>query len=69
MKTCYDEEEDILNIQIKEKGYWKSIELANGLIIDISKDWKIIGIEIPEASKIFKGDTRKVIEESMLISS
>ena len=55
----------VRHIQIKEKVYWKSLELDNGLIIDISRDWKILGIEIPKASKIFKGDTKKIIEENI----
>ena len=61
METWYDKEEDILNIQLKE-GYWKSIELPNGVIIDIAKDGTISGIEIMKASKIFSGDVKKVIQ-------
>ena len=60
--TTYDKEEDILNIQIKPEGYWKSIELPNGIIIDVAKDGNIIGIEILRASKVFSGDVKKVIE-------
>jgi len=62
MESWYDEEEDILGIQIQEKGYWKSIELPSGIVIDIAKDSKIIGIEILRASEVFSGDVRKVIE-------
>jgi len=62
MKSWYDKEEDILNVQIQEKGYWKSVELPNGIVIDISKDGNIIGIEIASASKIFSGDIKKVLE-------
>ncbi len=61
METWYDKDEDILNVQIRE-GYWKSIELPNGVIIDIAKDGKISGIEILNASKIFSGDVKKVIQ-------
>jgi len=61
METWYDKEEDILNVQIKQ-GYWKSIELPNGIIIDITKDGSISGIEILRASKVFSGDVKKVIE-------
>ena len=63
MESWYDKEEDILNIQLKE-GYWKSIELPNGVIIDISKDGSICAIEILKASKVFSGDTKKVIESA-----
>ncbi len=62
MESWYDQEEDILNIQLQDEGYWKSIELPNGIIIDVTKDGKIMGIEILKASNIFSGDVKKVIE-------
>lgn len=58
----YDKEADILGIQISSDKYWKSIELPNGIIIDISKKGLISGIEVLRASKIFSGDTKKVIK-------
>lgn len=68
METWYDKNEDILNIQIKE-GYWKSIELPNGVIIDVAKDGTISAIEILRASKIFSGDVRKVIEAAKRVNA
>ncbi len=35
MKQWYDKEEDIFNIQLKQSGYWKSIELPKGVVIDV----------------------------------
>ena len=64
MEQWYDSEEDMLGVRLQEKSYWKSIELPNGIILDISKDGSIIGMEIPKASKIFLGDVKKVIESS-----
>ena len=61
-KTWYDKEEDILSIRLEDKEYWKSIELPNGIILDISKEGSLIGIEILRASKVFSGDARKIIE-------
>ena len=58
----YDKEVDVLNIELQKKDYWKSVELANGVIIDIARDGSITGIEILRASEIFSGDTKKVIE-------
>jgi len=58
----YDKEEDILGIHIQDKEYWKSIELPNGIIIDVSMNGEIIGLEVLRASKIFSGDVKKVIE-------
>lgn len=69
MKKWYDEEEDIFNIQLEEKEYWKSIELPNGVIIDIAKDGSIMAIEILRASKVFSGDVRKVIETTPKVAA
>jgi uncharacterized protein YuzE len=58
----YDKEEDVFNIELTDGEYWKSIELPNGIVLDIDKDGKVSAIEILRASKIFSGDVRKVIE-------
>ena len=68
MESRYDKEEDILNVQLQEKGYWKSVELPNGIVIDITKEGNIMGIEILRASKIFSGDVKKVIEVAQPVS-
>ena len=67
MTKWYDSEEDILGIRIQDKEYWKSIELPNGIVIDISKDGEVIGIEIHNASRIFSGDIKKVIESAKMV--
>jgi uncharacterized protein YuzE len=70
MEKWYDKEEDILSIQLDEnKEYWKSIEIQNGIIIDVAKDGTIIGIEILGASKVFSGDVKRVIETAQLVAS
>lgn len=68
MKNWYDKDEDILNIQLKDSAYWKSVELPNGVIFDIAKDGSIIAVEILRASKIFSGDVKKVIETARLVT-
>ena len=62
--TWYDKEEDVLNIQLKEGEYWKSIELPNGIVIDIDKEGVITAIEILRASKVFSGDVKRVLEHA-----
>jgi uncharacterized protein YuzE len=62
MEQWYDKDEDILNIELSDGEYWKSIELPNGIIIDVDKKGKILSIEILRASKIFSGDLKNVIE-------
>ena len=64
MEQWYDKEEDILGVRLQEKEYWKSIELANGIVIDVSRDGGVIGIEIPKASTVFSKDAKKVIDSS-----
>lgn len=65
----YDQEEDILNIELKKGTYWKSIELPDNIIVDIAKDGAILSIEILKASKVFSGDAQKVIEAVQACSS
>ena len=64
MEMLYDEEEDVLNIQISNEPYWKSIELPNGVVFDIAKNGKIAAVEVLRASKVFSGDVKKVIESA-----
>jgi len=68
MEKWYDEEEDILNIQLKDEKYWKSIELSNGIIFDIAKNGTIVAVEVLKASKIFSGDVRNVIETAKQVA-
>ncbi|MAH47540.1 hypothetical protein CMI37_17095 [Candidatus Pacearchaeota archaeon] len=67
-EVWYDEEADVLNVEIEDKESWKSIELPNGFVIDIAKDGSMISIEILNASKVFYGDTQKVIENAKPVS-
>ncbi len=62
MKTWYDAEEDIYNVQLREGEYWKSIELPSGLVIDLAKDGGILAPEIQLANTIFTGDVNRVID-------
>lgn len=68
MESWYDKKEDVLNIQLKDEEYWKSIELPNGVVFDISKNGSIIAVEILRASKIFSGDVKKVIESTKQVA-
>ena len=58
IEEWYDKEDDVFNIELTDGEYWKSIELPNGIVIDIDKDGKVSAIEILRASKIFSGDVR-----------
>ena len=67
-ETWYDKEADVLNVELNDKQYWKSIELPNGVIIDLAKDGSITSIEILNASKLFYGDAHKAIESANPVS-
>jgi uncharacterized protein YuzE len=67
-ETWYDKKEDILNIELKRGEYWKSLELGNGIIIDVAKDGSITGIEILRASQVFSGDVKRVIEQAKVLT-
>ncbi len=64
-ETWYDREEDILGIQLSRGAYWKSVELSNGIVFDISKTGKILGIEVPNAKRVFSGKTKKVLQAAL----
>ncbi|MBU2503735.1 MAG: DUF2283 domain-containing protein [Nanoarchaeota archaeon] len=67
-EITYDKEADVLNIDLENKKYWKSIELPNGMVVDIAEDGSIISIEILWASKFFSGDAKRVIETAKPVS-
>lgn len=60
-KIRYDKEFDILAASFTNEKSWKSIELPNGIILDISKNGKITGLEIWKASKLLKGKLNDLI--------
>jgi uncharacterized protein YuzE len=50
----YYKEADILDVCFSDEKSWKSIELPNGFVLDISKNGRITGLEIWRASKLLK---------------
>ncbi len=57
----YDSEEDILGIQFDRKKYWKSVEVAPNVVVDLAKTGEITGIEILKARESFKRDASIII--------
>jgi uncharacterized protein YuzE len=51
MKVNYDREVDALYIKLSNKTPDGVVELSDGINLDTTKDEKIIGIEILDASK------------------
>jgi uncharacterized protein YuzE len=46
MEVHYDEEEDVLGIQLKSRRHWRGVEVGEHVILDLAKDGEIVGIEI-----------------------
>lgn len=51
MKITYDPETDIMDIKFSKGNYDVSEEIKEGIIVDLTKDGKIISIEILDVSK------------------
>jgi uncharacterized protein YuzE len=60
MKIKYDAEADAMYIMFQEGEYEVSKEVADGILVDYSKDGKILGIEIVNALRYIP---RKEMEE------
>ena len=60
----YDEREDALGIQLKSRGYWKSVEVSKNVVMDLSKEGEIIGIEILGARRSFKKDAPLIVSKA-----
>lgn len=64
----YDQQEDILNIEVNKGKYWKSIEVGNGVVIDITEKGSILGIEVLSASKLLRADA-KILAHAKSVSN
>lgn len=51
MKIEYDKEADALYIQLKEAFAEDSIEVENGVVVDVDSERHVIGLEVLNASK------------------
>ena len=51
MKVIYDSENDILDLILTEDPVAESDEIKEGIIVDYSKDGKVVSIEILDASE------------------
>ena len=73
MKIEYDNEIDALYIRLQEKYVDRTVEIEEGLNIDLDKSGKMIGLEVLEASArysladIFNISTENLILEKALI--
>ena len=74
MKIEYDREVDALYIRIQEKYVARTIEIEEGLNIDVDENGKFIGLEVLDATDrysltdIFNISTENLFPEDNLIS-
>lgn len=61
MEIVYDPETDSMDIEFQKGKYEVSKEIAEGVIIDYTKDGKIISIEILNASERMPKESMKGI--------
>ena len=54
MKITYDKDIDAMYLQFQKGVFVRNKEVAEGIILDMGKGDKILGIEILEASKRIK---------------
>jgi uncharacterized protein YuzE len=51
LRIAYDPKADAMNIRFQEGAYDISKEIAEGIIIDYTKDGRVLSIEILDVSK------------------
>lgn len=65
MKITYDPKADAMNIVFQKGKYSISKEMSNGVILDLTKDGKVISIEILDVSKRMPSQSIKDITVEM----
>ena len=53
-ETIYDQEADILRLQLEEKPSVRSVEVAEGVVLDYDKAGRVVAIEIDGASVVLR---------------
>ncbi len=63
-ETWYDEEEDVLGMHVKGKPSWGSVEVGKNVVVDLSKEGEIVGVEILGAKQFFKKDIPLIVSKA-----
>lgn len=53
-ETIYDEASDILRLQFEEKPSVRSVEVAEGVVLDYDEAGRVVAIEIDGASAVLR---------------
>ena len=58
-ETIYDQESDILRLQFEEKPSVRSVEVAEGVVLDYDEAGRVVAIEIDGAGVLLRDFARK----------
>jgi uncharacterized protein YuzE len=68
MKIEYDKEVDALYIRLQEKYVNRTVEIEDGINIDLDKKGKLIGIEILDATERYSlSDIFNIATENLIL--
>ncbi len=67
MKITYDKKADAATIYFQKGRYHRSKEVDDGMVVDYTKNGKIISIEILDVSKRFQKKTLKKFARAQII--
>jgi uncharacterized protein YuzE len=63
-EVWYDKEADAIGIMLKDKNHWKGVEVSKHVVVDLSKDGEIVGIEILGVKEAFKKDAQLIVSRT-----
>ena len=63
-ETWYDKEEDILGMHVKGKPSYGSVEVGKNVVVDLSKEGEIVGIEVHGAKRYFKENAPQMVSKA-----
>lgn len=70
MKIEYDREVDALYVRLQEKYVHKTLEIEDGLNIDLDENGKLIGVEILDATQRYSlADVFNVSTENLILEN
>jgi uncharacterized protein YuzE len=70
MKIEYDKEVDALYIRLQERHVNRTVEIEDGINIDLDKNGKLIGIEILNATDRYSlSDIFNIATENLILES
>lgn len=58
-ETIYDKESDILRMQFEEKPSVRSVEVAEGVVLDYDEAGRVVAIEVDGASVVLRDLVKK----------